>query len=76
MTDSRFDQMTEQGQRDLARRLSDISDVLDYETALRIVHAKPAKAEELIRMRVENKRRQEERARTLRRLHLAAQEFR
>ncbi|MFL5897056.1 MAG: hypothetical protein ACJ76D_01115 [Solirubrobacterales bacterium] len=76
MTTGRFDPMNEQERRELARRLADVSDVIDYETALRIAQSEPAKAEELIQMRVENKRRQEERARTLEELHLAAQEFR
>lgn len=55
--------MTEQEERDLARRLSDSSSVLDFETALEIVRRRPTKAEEMIRNREKVKRNQEEMAR-------------
>jgi hypothetical protein len=68
--------MTEQEQKDLAGHLADVSSVFDLETALRLVQANPAGAEELLRMRKESKRRQEKLARVNERLHLAALEFR
>jgi hypothetical protein len=76
MTKGRFDPVGEEEKRDMARRLAEVSDVIDFDTALRIVRARPADAEELLRMREESKRRQAERARTLEQLHLAAQELR
>ena len=63
MTASNFETMTKQEQRELARRLADDSEVLDFEKALEIVQWKPAEAERLLRMGDENKRRQEEFAR-------------
>lgn len=71
MTDSRFDEMNGQAQRELAGRLADVSDILDFKTALGIVQFNPARAEELIRMREENERREEERARLRRQRELA-----
>ncbi|MGN6255540.1 MAG: hypothetical protein ACTHO8_11265 [Solirubrobacterales bacterium] len=55
--------MSEQEQRDLARRLADASNVLDFETALQIVQFDSAKAEELLRNREEEKKTREEFAR-------------
>ncbi|HEX5984422.1 MAG TPA: hypothetical protein VFY69_09475 [Solirubrobacterales bacterium] len=52
--------MNEREQRNLARRLADVSDVLDFEAALGIVQFDPARAEELIRNREEGKREEEE----------------
>jgi hypothetical protein len=68
--------MTEQEERDLARRLADDSDAFDFDRALEIVQWKPAEAERLLRMQKEMERRQEERARSLERLHRAALELR
>jgi hypothetical protein len=45
--------MDEQEQRDLARRLADDSEVLDFETALEVARHIPAEAEKLIREREE-----------------------
>lgn len=56
MTGDRFDEMNEQEQRDLARRLSEISDVLDFETALRVVQFDSAQAKRLIRMQEEDEK--------------------
>ncbi|MGN6557373.1 MAG: hypothetical protein ACTHLH_05105 [Solirubrobacterales bacterium] len=67
--------MNEQEQRDLARRLADVSEVLDFEAALRVVRYLPAKAEELLRMHKESEKRQEERARARERRELALLEF-
>ncbi|HEU4461112.1 MAG TPA: hypothetical protein VFR75_00830 [Solirubrobacterales bacterium] len=55
--------MNEVEQRELARRLADVSDVLDFETSLEIAQFNPARAEELIRNREETEKRQEEFAR-------------
>jgi len=63
VTDRKFIAMNKQEQRDLARRLANVSDVLDFEAALEIVEFDPTKAEELILMRKEHERRQEKRAR-------------
>ncbi|HEV2791494.1 MAG TPA: hypothetical protein VGV69_09385 [Solirubrobacterales bacterium] len=68
--------MTKQEQRRLARRIADTSEVLDFETALQLVQWKPEKAERLIRMREESKRRMEELTRANERLHQAALEMR
>lgn len=68
--------MTEQEERDLAQRLADGSRVFDFDRALEIVQWKPAEAKKLLRNQEETKRRQEERARGLERLHRAAREFR
>jgi hypothetical protein len=72
MTRARFDGMNEQEQRDLARRLAKMSNVLDFEDALRVVRFDLAKAEKLLRMREEDERSGEElaRAREERRLAL------
>lgn len=63
MTDSKFETMNEQEQRELARRLAEDSEVLDFEQALEIVQWKPAEAERMLRMGEESKKRQEEFAR-------------
>jgi hypothetical protein len=55
--------MTEQEKRNLAQRLAKDSNVFDFERALELVRRRPAKAEELIRMREEFAKGQEERAR-------------
>lgn len=55
--------MTEREARDLAWRLAEGSNVLNFEKALQIVEFDPAEAERLIRMRAENERRDEEQAR-------------
>lgn len=55
--------MTEQEQRDLAKRLADGSEILDFETALDCARCKPAEAQEVLRMREEHARSREERAR-------------
>ena len=55
--------MTEQERRDLANRLADGSEVIDFEMAREIVRRRPADAEKIIRMREETARTQEEFAR-------------
>jgi len=55
--------MTKREERDLAWRLAEGSNVLDFEKAMRIVEFDPAEAERLIRLREENERREQERAR-------------
>lgn len=55
--------MTEREARDLAWRLAEDSNVLNFEKALQIVEFDPAEAERLIRMRAENEKRDEEQAR-------------
>ena len=68
--------MTEREKRDLAWRLTEGSDVFDFDKALELVEFDPARAEKLIRMRERTKRRQEEHDRVYERLHRAALEFR
>ena len=55
--------MTEQEERDLARRLADVSSVFDFEGALKLVQHNPARAEERIRAREETQRMKEKFAR-------------
>jgi hypothetical protein len=74
VTNSRFEVMDEQGQRDLARRLTDAAEVLDFEAALRIVQFNPERAEELILMRKEDEKREEEFARVRERRKRALRE--
>jgi len=66
--------MTEREERDLAWRLAEGSNVLDFTKALGIVELDPAEAERLIRMREESERREEERARLRERRRLALRE--
>lgn len=68
--------MTENEKRDLARRIADVSNVIDLETALKLVERLPAEAEKLIRMREEGAEEKEKRDRAYERLHRAALEFR
>jgi hypothetical protein len=63
--------MTEQEQRDLAKRLADGSEILDFEMALEGVRRRPVEAEEILRMREKHARSREERARALKRLRRA-----
>ncbi len=55
--------MTEQEERELARKLAERSGVFDFDLAPRVVKAKPVQAEKLIRNREETKRMSEEFAR-------------
>lgn len=66
--------MIEREQRELARRLAEGSNVFDFEKALELVEFNPAEAERLIRMRLENEKREEERARLRERRKLALRE--
>lgn len=66
--------MTEREQRDLAHRLSEDSNVFDFDRALELVQWRPAEAEKLIRMREESAIRQKERARAREQLLLAIRE--
>lgn len=52
--------MNEEEQRDLARRLWEGSEVFDFDTALELVRTRPERARDLLRMRAEIKREQEE----------------
>jgi hypothetical protein len=63
--------MTEQEQRELAERLADGAQILNFERALEAVRFRPAEAEEIIRMREEHARSRKERARALERLRRA-----
>jgi hypothetical protein len=76
VTDLKFEAMDEREQRELARRLANISESYDFETALRVVQARPADAEQMLRDREKRKKLLDELARANERLHLAAQEFR
>ena len=64
MTGDKFEEMNEQEQRDLARRIAETSNVLDFEMALRIVQLDLPRAEKLIRIREEDERAREEFARS------------
>jgi len=55
--------MNEEEQRDRARRLSEASNVLDFDRALRLVRLRPAKAQEILDRYAEMERCEEERAR-------------
>jgi len=55
--------MTEREERDLAHRLTENSNVFDFDRALEVVKLRPAEAEKLVRMDEEIAKRQEERAR-------------
>lgn len=68
--------MTDQEQRELAKRLADSSEVFDFEQALKVVRFDPTEAERLLREREEGERLLEELSRANQRLHRAAQEFR
>ena len=54
--------MTEREERDLAHRLTENSNVFDFDRALELVRRRPAEAEKLVRMDEEIAKRQEERA--------------
>jgi hypothetical protein len=68
--------MTEREQRDLARRIADVSNVFDFERALEFVQLMPDAAEKLIRRREEGAKCRERLDQACERLHRAAQEFR
>lgn len=55
--------MTEREERDLAHRLAEGSNVLDFDRALVLVQEMPAEAERLIQMKEKTARRRQERAR-------------
>lgn len=63
MTEDKFSGMNEQEQRDLAHRLAETSNVIDFEAALQVVQFDPAQAEKLIRMRERDEKSSEELAR-------------
>jgi hypothetical protein len=63
--------MTEQERQDLAKRLADGSEILDFEAALECVRWRPVEAEEILRMREAHARSREESARQLERLRRA-----
>jgi hypothetical protein len=75
VTVDKFDEMNEQEQRDLARQLADVSEVLDFDAALDIAQLLPAEAEELLRMHRKGEKRREERARARERRQLALREL-
>jgi hypothetical protein len=60
MTNIRVAEMHETEHRDLARKLSEGSDVLDFEKALEIVQWRPDKAREILHLRAETQQRKEE----------------
>jgi hypothetical protein len=68
--------VTENEKRHLARRIADVSNVFDFETALELVERQPDAAEELIRVREEGAKRRERLDRACERLRRAALEFR
>jgi len=68
--------MTVQEELALARRLSEGSKFVSFDSALQLVRLEPARAQELIREREEGEKKQEELSQALRRLRVAAREFR
>jgi hypothetical protein len=60
--------MTEREERDLAHRLTENSNVFDFDRALEVVKLRPAEAEKLVRMDEQFAKRQEERAQARERL--------
>ena len=65
--------MTEQEEMSLAQRIADDSEVFDFAKALDLVKHMPHRAEKLIRLREEAKKRQERLDRAYQGLHRAAQ---
>lgn len=63
--------MNEVEQRDMARRLCELSERFDFDLALELVQMRPTKPQELLDMHAKMERRQEERTRSLKRLHRA-----
>lgn len=63
--------MDESKQREMALQLCELSEEFDFELALELVQRRPVEAQELLDMRTEMKRRQEERARGRERLRRA-----
>jgi hypothetical protein len=55
--------MNDVEQRDLARRLCEVSDRLNFDSATNIVRMRPAEAQEILDMHAEMERRKEERVR-------------
>jgi hypothetical protein len=74
VTTGNFDTMSEQEQRDLARRIADSSNVFDFAKALELVQCSPAAAEKLLRKREERKELFDELARADRRLRITVRE--
>jgi hypothetical protein len=68
--------VTDSEKRDLARRIAEVSNVFDFETALELVERRPEEAENLIREREEGARYRERLDQACQRLHRAALEFR
>jgi len=68
--------VTDSEKRHLARRIADVSNVFDFETALELVERRPDEAESLIREREEGAKNRERLKRACERLHRAALEFR
>lgn len=71
MTSDSFKPMNDSEQRDMARRLWEGSNILDFEMALEIVKRRPNEARKILRMRAETERRQAERVRGQERLRQA-----
>lgn len=63
--------MSELEQRELARRLAEVSDVLSFDAALRLVQFDPTKAERLLQAREQSQEQQAEFARSRKRLYTA-----
>ena len=68
--------MTQQEERDLARRIADGSETFDFDLALEFVQRRPAEAEKLVRNREERREVMEKLDRAYEGLHRAALEFR
>ncbi len=63
MTKGMVGEMNEGEQREQARRLSEASNKIDFDRALRLVRLRPAKAQELLDRYAEMERCEEERVR-------------
>jgi hypothetical protein len=55
--------MTEEEQRDQARRLCEVSDLIDFDDALKIVRIRPADAQRILDRHAEREKGEEERVR-------------
>jgi hypothetical protein len=68
--------MTQQEERDLARRIAEGSETFDFDLALVLVQRRPAEAKRLIRNRERMRKAMEKLDRAYEGLHRAAREFR
>ena len=63
MTKGMVGAVNEEEQRDQARRLCEVSDLLDFDKAFKIVRIRPADAQKILDRHAEREKREEERIR-------------